>query len=172
MLCRIRIVQIHSRKHALDDADCTTLIRQHELDPADQEIYLSCLADLDLDHLDQLDHLDHLDHLDQLDHLDHLDHLDPNLPFWYVVHRICAVQVQSGKHALDDADCTTLIRQHELDHTDQESVCPERKYLYNKVGLERDEITSTNEGDCSIGDANHGFLINRSGDDRTWQIRH
>ena len=37
MLCRICIVQIQPRKHVLDHAGCTAPIRQHEVDPTDQE---------------------------------------------------------------------------------------------------------------------------------------
>ena len=40
--------------------------------------------------------------------------------------KICIVQFQPKKHALDDADHTTPTRQQELDHADQESICPER----------------------------------------------
>ena len=40
--------------------------------------------------------------------------------------RICTVHIQSRKHVIDHADCTAPTLQHELDHTDQESICPER----------------------------------------------
>ena len=47
MLCRICLVQIQSRKHALDHADYTAPTRQHELDRHKSGIYVPCLADRD-----------------------------------------------------------------------------------------------------------------------------
>ena len=32
--------------------------------------------------------------------------------------RICTIQIQPRKHALDHADCKASTRQRELDHTD------------------------------------------------------
>ena len=40
--------------------------------------------------------------------------------------RICIVQIQPRKYVLYHADHTAPTRQHELDHTDQEYICPER----------------------------------------------
>ena len=40
--------------------------------------------------------------------------------------RICVVQVQPRKPVLDRPDSSPLSRQDELDHTDQENICPER----------------------------------------------
>ena len=42
-----------------------------------------------------------------------------------MLYRICTVQVQPRKHVLDHADYTAPTRQHGLDHTDQQSICPE-----------------------------------------------
>ena len=53
-----------------------------------------------------------------------LDNLYPNLPLGDV-RRIFAAQIQPRKHVLDNADYTGRTRQHELDHTDQESICLE-----------------------------------------------
>ena len=39
--------------------------------------------------------------------------------------RICVVQIQPRRRVLYLADCMASTRQHELDHTDQECICPE-----------------------------------------------
>ena len=39
-----------------------------------------------------------------------------------MLYKTCIVQVQPRKHALDDADHTAPTLQHELVHTDQESL--------------------------------------------------
>ena len=54
-----------------------------------------------------------------------LDHLDPNLPLRDIVqdpYNTDTVQIQLRKHVLDHADYTAPVQQHELDHTDQESI--------------------------------------------------
>ena len=38
----------------------------------------------------------------------------------------CCLQIQPRKSVLDRADYTAPARQHELDNTDQEYICPER----------------------------------------------
>ena len=38
--------------------------------------------------------------------------------------RTCIVHIQPEKHVLDHAACTAPTRQHGLDHTDQEHICP------------------------------------------------
>ena len=43
-----------------------------------------------------------------------------------MMRRICIVQIPPGKHVLHHADYTVPTWQHELDHTYQESICPER----------------------------------------------
>ena len=40
--------------------------------------------------------------------------------------RICVAQIQPKKHVLDRVDYTAPTRQHELDHTDQKPISPER----------------------------------------------
>ena len=53
--------------------------------------------------------------------------LDPGLPLGDVVEDlICIAQVQPRKPVRDLSDFTAPMRQHELDHTDQESLCSER----------------------------------------------
>ena len=55
-------------------------------------------------------------HLGQIDEIDHdLDHLRPNLPLRDFVKDLYIVQIQHRKHEPDHTD-----------HTDQESICPER----------------------------------------------
>ena len=57
-------------------------------------------------------------HVGQTDQIDHdLDHLDLNCRY-EMLCRICVVQIQPRKHALDRAGYTAPTRQHELDHTD------------------------------------------------------
>ena len=51
-----------------------------------------------------------------------------------ILCRIRIVQIQPKKHILDHADFTTSIRQHELDHTDQESICPEVSASFSGEG--------------------------------------
>ena len=42
-----------------------------------------------------------------------------------MLRRICmVVQIQPSKYVLDHAGWTAPNRQHEPDHTDQESICP------------------------------------------------
>ena len=71
-------------------------------------------------------------HVGQIDQIDHdIDHLHPNLPrrdAGQDMHT-AVVQIQLRKCDLDDADYEAPTRKHELDHTDhtdQESICPER----------------------------------------------
>ena len=44
--------------------------------------------------------------------------------------RICIVQIQHKEHVLDHAEDTAPTRQHELDHTGQEYICPEKSTRY------------------------------------------
>ena len=45
---------------------------------------------------------------------------------------IGTVQVQPKKQGQDHADYTTSTGQHELDHSDEESICPERSRSYKQ----------------------------------------
>ena len=51
--------------------------------------------------------------------------------------RICAVQIQPRKLVLDHADYTAPTRQHDLDRTDQESICPDgsRSWRENRLSV-------------------------------------
>ena len=48
--------------------------------------------------------------------------------------RICIIHIQSRKHVLGHEDYAAPARQHELDHTDQESNCLERSS--HEVGVD------------------------------------
>ena len=99
---------LHHIDHDLDQID-------HDLDQIDHN-----LDHIDHD-LDQIDHnLDHIDH--DLDQIDQIDYLDPIMRLC----RCCIIQIQPRKYVIDHADYTAPRRQHELYHTDQESICPER----------------------------------------------
>ena len=71
---------------------------------------------------DQIDH--DLDQTDQISHdLDHIDYLACR---YEILCRICtAAQIQRWKPVLNQADYAASVRHHELDHTNQESICPE-----------------------------------------------
>ena len=51
--------------------------------------------------------------------------------------RICVVQIQPRKHALDDAGYTAPVGQHELDH-------PDHTDLHNNVGNDLSECKQIN----------------------------
>ena len=68
-----------------------------------------------------------------------VDHLNPILPFWDVVedlrstdptHETCPINT-------DHAHCSNPTRDHELEHTDQESICRERPRPWIRSRLSR-----------------------------------
>ena len=62
------------------------------------------------------------------DRLRSIDYLDPSLPLWEDVHDLYSAGLPQE---ICHAGHTAPTRQHELDHTDQESICPERSRSWN-----------------------------------------
>ena len=58
--------------------------------------------------------------------------------------KICVVQIQPRKRALDHAGYTAATRQHGLghtDHTDQESICPEISRYVSRIRWSVDDLS-------------------------------
>ena len=56
-----------------------------------------------------------------------------------MLRRVCTVQIQPRKHLLDHAGYTAPTRQHGLDHTDQELICP--AWQISIVKMEIDDLS-------------------------------
>ena len=76
--------------------------------------------------------------------------------------RICIVQIQLRKPALDLADYTAPTERHKLDNTHQESICPERSRSSSVNRLYRSSVRGV-QVSASADAATAVLLLHRSG---------
>ena len=69
----------------------------------------------------------HVAQMDQMDQMDQIGNAYPNLSLGGAAQDLCSTYpTKEACSAVDHADCTGSIKQHKLDHTDQELIFPER----------------------------------------------